>query len=266
MLCIRGWKMINIISTTKNKTYKYIKSLQQKKVRGQERRFTVEGIKSVHDAAASSMRIAMTAVSETFYNNEGFDYPSDAGLFVVKDELFAGLCDTKTPQGIIAVIDMPSREDFSAAAGKPYIYCDNVSDPGNLGTIIRTADAAGFGAVLLSPGCVDPYSPKTVRSSMGSFFNIDVVPGFETARLFDMKKQGFELYCGALRDDSMPYTSADFKKPSVIIVGNEANGVCDEILAECRHIIIPIQGAAESLNAAVAAAVMMYELVRQRSI
>ncbi|MGN0181164.1 MAG: TrmH family RNA methyltransferase [Candidatus Ornithomonoglobus sp.] len=258
--------MIDIISTTKNKTYKYIKSLQQKKVRAQERRFTVEGIKSVRDAAASCMGISMTAVSESFYNNEDFDYPSGARLFVVKDGLFTGLCDTKTPQGIIAVIDMPSHEKFSAAAGKPYIYCDNISDPGNLGTIIRTADAAGFGAVLLSPGCVDLYSPKTVRSSMGSFFNINVVPGFEIQRLFDMKKQGFELYCGALRDDSMLYTSVDFKKPSVIIVGNEANGVCDEILSECKHIIIPILGSAESLNAAVAAAVMMYELVRQRSI
>lgn len=258
--------MIDIISTTKNKTYKYIKALQQKKTRMRERRFTVEGIKSVREAAASAMRIAITAVSESFYGNENFDYPAEAGLFVVKDELFAGLCDTKTPQGIIAVIDMPSHSDFSAIAGKPYIYCDNVSDPGNLGTIIRTADAAGFGAVLLSPGCADLYSPKTVRSSMGSFFNIDVVPDFEMPRLFEMKKQGFELYCGALRKDSMNYTSADFKKPSVIIVGNEANGVCDEILAECRHIIIPIQGCAESLNAAVAAAVMMYELVRQRSI
>ncbi len=258
--------MTDIISTTKNKTYKYIKSLQQKKARAREGRFTVEGIKSVRDAAASSMRIAMTAVSESFYNSKEFGYLPEAELFVVRDELFAGLCDTKTPQGIIAVIDAPPRGSFSAVTGKAYIYCDNVSDPGNLGTIIRTADAAGFGAALLSPGCADLYSPKTVRSSMGSFFNIDVVPGFEAARLFDMKKQGFELYCGALRGDSIPYTSADFKSPSVIIVGNEANGVCDEILAECKHIIIPIQGSAESLNAAAAAAVMMFELVRQRSI
>lgn len=258
--------MVEIISTTKNKTYKYIKSLQQKKVRIREKRFTVEGVKSVRDAAVSGNRPVMIAVSEELYRSGDFECPQAARLLVVRDGLFDGLCDTTAPQGIIAVLDMPDRTDFSAGTDRLYIYCDNVSDPGNLGTIIRTADAAGFGAVMLSPGCADPYSPKTVRSSMGSFFNIDVVPGFSLTRLFDMKKQGFELFCGALAEDSMSYTDVDFTKPSVIIIGNEANGVCNDILRECKHIMIPILGSAESLNAAVAGAVLMYEAVRQRSL
>lgn len=256
--------MVDIISTTKNRTYKYIKALQHKKLRAQERRFTVEGIKSVRDAVASQMVIETIAVSEFFYENEDFDYSGGGRLVVVKDELFSGLCDTKTPQGIIAVIKMPEKKDFIPDSGKLYVYCDGVSDPGNLGTIIRTADAAGFGGVLLSPECCELYSPKTVRSSMGSFFNIKTTEDFSYDMLSEMKESGFELWCGALRDDSRVYTEANFKKPSVIIIGNEANGASEDILSMSRHIIIPIHGSAESLNAAVAGAIMMYEAVRQR--
>lgn len=256
--------MVDIITTTKNKSYKYIKALALKKNRTAERAFTVEGIKSVHDAAASGINIKIIAVSEDFYNNEAFDYPKDAGLLVVRDELFDGLCDTKTPQGILAVLEMPDTSFGELDPDKLYVYCDNVRDPGNLGTIIRTADAAGLGCVLLSSDCADIFSPKTVRSSMGSFFNIPIKTNVGTDELVRLKEKGFTLFSGALRDDSEIYTEKDFTKPSVIIVGNEANGVSDEILSISEHIIIPIYGSAESLNAAVAGAVIMYEAVRQR--
>ncbi len=256
--------MAEIISTTKNKTYKYIRSLQQKKVRASEGCFTVEGMKSVSDALLSAYETVLIAVSEEFYNNSGFDFPSDVRTVIVRSDLFAPLCDTKTPQGIISVLRMRDRASYMPDFNRLYVYCDNVSDPGNLGTIIRTADAAGFGGVMLSPGCADLYSPKTVRSSMGSFFNIDVVPDFSRESLIKLKEDGFVLWSGALCSDSMPYTEADFTKPSVIIIGNEANGVSDEILEESEHIIIPIYGKAESLNAAVAGAVMMYEAVKCR--
>ena len=177
----------------------------------------------------------------------------------VSDELFPGLCDTKTPQGIIAVIKMKDNTQYTIDPDKLYIYCDGISDPGNLGTIIRTADAAGFGGVLISDGSADLYSPKTVRSSMGSFFNIDIVNDFSHAKLGELREKGFSLYCGALTSDSIDYREPDYKKPSVIIVGNEANGASEEILGISTHIIIPIYGKAESLNAAVAASVMMYE-------
>lgn len=256
--------MVDIITTTKNKSYKYIKSLALKKNRTAENVFTVEGIKSVHDAALSGKSIRMIAVSEDFYNNESFDYPENARLVVVQNELFAGLCDTKTPQGILAVVEMFDTSDMAVDQKKLYVYCDNIQDPGNLGTIIRTADAAGLGGVLLSEGCVDLYNPKTVRSSMGSFFNIPVKTNVGYDELSELKRTGFNLYSGALRDDSQIYTEKDFTRPSIIIVGNEANGVSDEILSISEHIIIPIYGNAESLNAAIAGAIMMYEAVRQR--
>lgn len=256
--------MTYIIQTTKNKTYKYIKSLQQKKIRSSERLFTVEGIKSVSDAYESGKSIRMAVISESFFlsgERERFEGPETV---IVKDELFGGLCDTKTPQGIIAVMEMFGPEELELSADKLYIYCDRVSDPGNIGTIIRTADAAGFGGVMLSKGCAELYSPKTVRASMGSFFHIPVRTDMEPQELISLKECGFKLYAGALSKDSKPYTTADMSAPSVIIVGNEANGVCDEILEESEHIIIPIYGRAESLNVGAAAAVLMYEAVRNR--
>lgn len=256
--------MSDIIATTKNKKYKYIKSLQQKKFRTSEGVFTVEGIKSVTDAITSDFRVRLAAMSESFYNEKCVDIPSDTETVVVRDDLFVGLCDTKNPQGIIAVIEKKTYTDIKVAEDGLYIYCDNVSDPGNLGTIIRTADAAGFSGVLLSEECADLYSPKTVRASMGSFFNIDIVPDVSYDRLFDMRNDGYSLVCGALCSDSKKYTDTDFTKPTVIVVGNEANGVSDSILRECEHIIIPIYGSAESLNVGVAAAIMMYEAVRRR--
>ena len=258
--------MVDIISTTKNKTYKYIKSLLQKKAREENGVYTVEGKKAVISAVDAGCRIRLIAMSESFYSDDLFTVPHGCEYVLIRDELFVGLCDTKTPQGVTAVIEMKDTSEFVPDMNKLYIYCDNISDPGNLGTIIRTADAAGFGGVLISKGSADVFSPKTVRSSMGSFFNIDIIPDFEYSRLFDLKKQGFSLCCGALLPESKNYTSVDFTKPTVIIVGNEANGASSDILRESEHIIIPIYGKAESLNAGVAASLMMYEAVRQREI
>ena len=104
------------------------------------------------------------------------------------------MCDTKAPQGILAVVKIEDETYFTPDTEKSYIYCDCINDPGNLGTIIRTADAAGFDGVLLSDGCVDLYSPKTVRSSMGSFFNMRVVTGVSYEKTQRIQKQRFSAY------------------------------------------------------------------------
>lgn len=256
--------MTELVGTTRNKTYKYIRSLQQKKNRTALLRYTVEGIKSVSDAITAGAEIELIAMSAELSANRALAVPDGVRTIVVADDIFDGLCDTKTPQGIIAVIKMHKAEQYTCDPEKLYIYCDGVSDPGNLGTVIRTADAAGFGGVLIGEGCAELYSPKTVRASMGSFFNIPLVTGFTAERLKAEKERGFHLYCGALLEDSRDYREPDYTKPSVIIVGNEANGVSEEILSISEHIIIPIYGKAESLNAAVAASIMMYEARRQR--
>lgn len=256
--------MIEITSAS-NPRYKTIKSLALKKDRLKRREFTVEGIKSVHDAINAGADIDRIAVSDTFFKTSSFEYPSDVHILKMSDQLFNKLCDTETPQGILAVIKMKSLPDFIPDVSKDYIYCDGVKDPGNLGTIIRTADAAGMGGVLLSPGCADPYNPKTVRSSMGSFFAIDIIKinGLEILKQF--KAKNFSIIGGALTENTIDYRNADYTKPCVLIVGNEADGISDEVLELCTPVKIPIIGKAESLNVSVAAGILLYEIVRNRS-
>lgn len=255
---------MQVLSSASNSRYKYIKALSQKKNRIKYGEYTVEGIKSVRDALASKKKVSVIAVSEEFYNGTQFSFPDGIEILVFETSIFNKLCDTLTPQGIISVIQM-SENNAEFDLMKPYVYCDKVTDPGNMGAIIRTADAAGFSGVILSEGCVDVYSPKTVRASMGSFFNIDI---FIEKNIDFLKKcidDGFTLWGGALCDNTVDYREADFKKPSVLIVGNEANGISQEVLKLCKGVKIPILGHAESLNVSVAAGILMYELVRQRS-
>lgn len=252
------------ITSASNAKIKYVRSLAQKKAREENGEYTIEGIKSVRDAVSSEREITALFVSFSFYENESFDYPENIPLCRVTDSIFEKMCDTKAPQGILAVVKM-ENSSFIPDKGKAYIYCDGINDPGNLGTIIRTVDAAGFGGVMLSPNCVDLYNPKTVRSSMGSFFNVTVMRPVTAQKLCEYKESGFEIYGGTLSGSSIDYREADYKKPVIIIVGNEANGISDEVLKICTHVKIPILGKAESLNAGVAAAILMYECVRQRS-
>ncbi len=252
------------ITSASNSKCKYIKSLSRRKGRDEHGEYTVEGIKSVRDALRSGKEISALCVSGSFYENTRFDYPENTEIYKIADTIFEGLCDTKAPQGILAVIKI--REDaFEPSLDKAYIYCDTVSDPGNLGTIIRTADAAGFGGVFFSHGCADIYAPKTVRASMGSFFNIRLMKDVSPEYLAACRDRGFTLYGGALSPDAVDYRSADMAKPTIIVIGNEANGISDEVLQICTPVKIPILGKAESLNAGAAAAVLMYELVRQRT-
>ena len=258
--------MIYEISSTQNKTYKHIKSLQLKKNRLLNNEFVAEGIKSTDEAVSHCANVKLVAVSEQFFNSDGFSklQIGNVDVYVVKDAVFDGLCLTKTPQGILSVIETRYADaDFSQAT--LCVYCDGVNDPGNLGTIIRTSNAAGVDKIILSPNCVELYSPKTVRSAMGALFHADVLNGnIET--LQKLQKSGFNIVTGALRTESKSYTNIDMTQKTVIVVGNEANGVSDEVIDVSDELaIIPMRESAESLNVAVAASVLIYEAVRQRS-
>lgn len=255
--------MSDYISSTANSKYKYIKSLQSKKARMKNGEYTVEGIKSVHDAIKAGKVISMIVLSRDFYENNEFTYPDGVNIITVADNIFSPLCDTLTPQGIIAVIKMDKEGEFKLDTSSHYVYCDNVQDPGNLGTIIRTAEAAGIKAVLLSPDCADIYSPKVVRASMGSYFNIDIISGVTHERLFELKESGVSLIGGALSDNTVDYREADYSAPSVIVVGNEGNGITKEVQKMCQCVKIPIYGKADSLNVSVAAGILIYEIFRK---
>jgi len=250
--------MIEVITSTKNAIYKLVKSLKTKKARTQKKMYTVEGIKSVKDAISAGYDIEFLVMSDAFCGDIDFE-----DIYVVSGEIFPGLCDTDSPQGVLAVINMP-REVRNKKEGNLYLYCDRVTDPGNMGTIIRICDAVNAG-LLISPGCVDLYSPKTVRSSMGSFFHTDVI---ETSykELEAMKSDGFRIVSGALNDNTEDYALADYGEKTVIVVGNEANGICNEVLTFSDSVVkIPIFGKAESLNVGVSAAILLYEARRNNT-
>lgn len=247
--------MIKEITSTQNSVYKLVKSLKTKKARQKEQKYTVEGIKSVNDAILAGCDIAFIVMAESF---QGVDFEE---IYVVPDGLFEGLCDTDTPQGVLAVINMPKSET-SEKNRNLYLYCDRVTDPGNMGTIIRICDSTDAG-LLISSGCVDIFSPKTVRSSMGSFFHTTAeVLSYDGLRA--MKDAGFKIISGALSDKTEDYKSADYGEKTVIVVGNEANGICDEVLNLSDTLVkIPIYGRAESLNVGVSAAILLYEAKRK---
>ncbi len=246
--------MIKEITSTKNQTYKFIKSLKNKKTRVKSGVFTVEGIKSVNDAINAKMDISFIAISDKL------DIEFEAKeVYRVSDNIFSALCDTDSPQGVIAVINTPKKKEISLDE-KLYLYCDHVSDPGNMGTIIRICDAVGC-SLMLSPECADIYSPKTVRSSMGSFFHTKIIENVTYQELLELKNQKFSLFAGALNENTVDFCDDIYGEKNIIIVGNEANGVSEELLSLCdRCVKIPIYGNAESLNVAIAAALLLYKV------
>lgn len=245
------------ITSADNRNIRHIKALARKKEREQSGEYTVEGIKSVNEAVLSGKTVECIVVSR------GFDAErlkqSDITTYCVPDFVFERLCDTKNPQGVMAVLKQDAEGRAELAEGGLYLYCDGVADPGNMGTLIRTADAAGFDGVLCSEECVELYNPKCVRASMGSFFRMKLYAGIGADRMAELKKRGVKIFGGALCANTIDYRSADYDGTAVIVVGNEAGGISGEILDLCTPVKIPIYGGAESLNAAVAGGILMYE-------
>ena len=180
----------------------------------------------------------------------------------VSEPVFAKMADTKTPQGVICVARQPQPD--LKLSGSRYIAFEQVSDPGNLGTAARTADALGFSGILLSDNGVDPYSPKVLRASMGALLRLPVCIFKDfPAALQTLKGQGFTVSGTVVDSKAQQVTNVQFSGREIVVIGNEANGLTDAAKQCCdRLLTIPMAGRAESLNAAVAAAIMMWEMCR----
>ncbi len=239
-----------VITSRENQTVKYVKKLNKKSFRDSEGVFVAEGERLVFDLYTKGAKILKLFVSREFT-----DISADE-VHQVSDGVLECMSDTCNSQGILAVIKKP--EYCPSDLGDTVVVCDRISDPGNMGTIIRTADSAGFTGVAVLPGCVDVYSPKVVRSTMGSLFGIPIVH----VQLPDIISD--RLVCGDLEGAECVY-DFDFKPPFSVVIGNEAQGVSDEVRQACKsRIKIPMLGKSESLNAAVSFGVIAYEAVRQR--
>ena len=192
-------------------------------------------------------------------------------MYQVDEKVMAKLSDTKAPQGVLAVIRTPEqnlrqlRPGTASDNNAPVIILDRVQDPGNLGTIIRTADAVGALGLILLEGCVDAYSPKVVRASMGSLFHLPVLQDVTAEEALTWcYRNGYEPAATALKNAQNVY-KADISKKMAFLFGNEANGVAEELQAAAEtRLFIPMTGLAESMNVAMAAGIILFEGLRQR--
>ena len=245
-----------------------ITGLNAKKNRDKEGLFYIEGRFNLEEALKSSASIKYILFTEEELHLSA-SLP-EAEYMRINDQVLKKITRVDSPRGIIAVAEPPNIKEDGLSFGKNplLVIGDDISDPGNAGTMIRSADAAGADAVIFSEGSADIYNPKTVRSTGGSLFHLPVVNGCGLAPfLRTLKEQKSIRLIAADAKAKTLYTKVDFTLPSAIIIGNEASGISKEIKALCDVVAaIPIIGKAESLNAAVSCSILLYEAVRQRCI
>lgn len=268
-------RKMEIITSNKNQK---IKDLQKLNKDGSFRKkkgvFVVEGIRMFLELPVD--RVKQVVLSESSWNryrnefvNMGFDI-ADENLIVVKDYIYESISQTKSPQGIMAVV---GRTDYSiddmlkSAYDNPvYLVLDSIQDPGNLGTIIRSSEAAGVSGIIIGGGMsCDVYSPKVVRSTMGAIFRVPFVTSSDLlSDIGKLKEAGVSIYGAHLEGTSL--FDENLNKPVAFLIGNEGNGLSKEVsdMADCL-IRIPMEGKVESLNAAISATLLAYEAYRQRN-
>lgn len=266
--------MTEIVASPHNQLVKMISSLRQKKYRDDLGLFAVEGIRLTEEIVAAGWPVesciftAAAAADSRTAELLGALRERRCRLVQVTDQIYAKISDTQEPQGIMLVAPQRpvSFADVLARSAKPLIaVLDGIQDPGNAGTIIRTADAAGCSGVVMLRGCVDLYAGKTVRATMGSLFHLPVVANMASDDfLRTLSVAAIPLIATDLAGATV-YSAARLSGPVAIVFGNEGAGVGAELLARAaERIIVPIYGKAESLNVATAAAVILYEAARQR--
>ena len=245
------------ITSRQNPFLKQIGKLNSSK--GERRRaglFPGEGPKLLEEAVKAGTKITATVSAE------GFSVPAIPGArqIEVPREVLESLSDTKTPQGVLFLCALPGTGAPEKLEGSRYLVLDGVQDPGNVGTIWRTADALGADGLILVHSCADPFSPKTVRSTMGACFRLPVyevelddLPGL-------LERSGLPLYATALREDTVDIKTADLSR-SAVVIGSEGKGISDALLNLCEKTLkIPMRERCESLNAAAAATIVLWQM------
>ena len=258
-----------MITSASNQRVKNLVNLIQKaKARREQDVFITEGIKMFLEADMD--RIKEVYVSESFFEKgTAREKIEQCNYEVLSDELFKKVSDTQTPQGILCVMRQYHYEldDLFQKENPLFLILEDIQDPGNLGTMMRTAEGAGVDGVIMTKATVDIYNPKTIRSTMGSIYRMpfmytDDLPGV----MKQLQEKKVTLYAAHLKGNSF-YHELDFKGGTAFLIGNEGNGLKEETAqAADVYMKIPMQGQVESLNAAVASVILMYEAARQRMI
>ncbi len=247
-----------------NERVKYVRSLERERVRTREQRFTIEGLRLVEEALQAGVRPVLAFYTARLPSSErgrtllGGLQQAAASIVEVTPEVMASLSETVTPQGVLAVV--PMRELPWPTHGLAVVL-DGLRDPGNVGTILRTAWAAGAAGAIALRGTVDPYAPKVVRAGMGAHFHLPLRSHVDAAGLPELLA-GREVYLAD--QQGIPYWQADWRGDRALIVGGEARGAELAAGLAAVRVAVPMVGGAESLNAAVAAGVLLFEALRQR--
>ena len=260
-----------MITSSSNQRIKQVIQWQSKaKERRKDKVFVVEGAKMYLEAPAELIREVY--VSQEFLVKNSSDEVlvqkmSETGYEEVSDEVFAKMSDTQTPQGILAVINQPAYKlnQLLSQSNPLFVVLENLQDPGNLGTILRTGEGAGVTGVIMSDNTVDIYNPKVIRSTMGSVYRVPFVYEKDLIAVLEkMHEKGIKTYAAHLKGQDY-YDSFSFKEPTAFLIGNEGNGLTEALSkAASSYLKIPMEGKVESLNAGIAAALLMYEAHRQR--
>ena len=260
---------MQVISSKDNELIKHIKKLKDKKYRDESNEYIIEGVKLIEEAVKENSKIKKIIICED--TTRTYEIPTNIMLGIAKyecvyvtDKIFNSITQVTNPQGIMAIIEKNSNDAEIDFTQDIIVALDDVQDPGNLGTILRTVDSIGLNQIIVSKETADAFNPKVVRSTMGAIFRVKII---EVDNLQDtikqIKKHHFKLMVTSLQTDNSIY-DIEFKK-KIIVIGNEANGVSNEIqnIAD-EKAKIPMLGRTESLNASVAAGIVMYEYVRQK--
>ena len=266
--------MTEIITSQHNKFIKLAASLKLKKYRDELGLFIVEGVRLVEEAAHSNWLVETCIYTSQALQQERVQeiitdlQAKNCRMIEVPAIIYDKITDTKAPQGIMAIVQKYSYQlsDVLASGQKPFfVVLDELQDPGNVGTIIRTAAAAGATGVVLTKGCTDVFANKVVRASMGSIFHIPIFEGLTSSEVISAFAQHEIGILATSLESSHIYFKADFKKSIAVVFGNEGNGVSRQLLENSQdRLYIPLLGQVESLNVAASAAVILYEVVRQR--
>lgn len=264
---------MDIITSTSNQGIKNVKTLLAKaRARRQQQVFVVEGPRMVLETPEEYLRevyISQSYIEKSLESMDDLEIRFGDKLRVVNENVMKHMSDTETPQGILAVVTQPAYEltDLIQDDNPLLMVLENVQDPGNLGTIFRTAEGAGVNGIIMSSDTVDIFNPKTVRSTMGSLYRMPFVISADLSdTLKELQQQGVKFYAAHLAGEKY-YDGYDYTSPTGFLIGNEGNGLTDEIAGIAdEYVKIPMGGKLESLNAAMAAGVLMYEANRQRRI
>ena len=248
------------IESLTNQWVKETKKLHKKKYRDLTGTYIIEGEHSVQEALQAQAKIKTIVTTEKGYQKYQslIEQVMDEQIVIVTEQILKQLSELPTPQEILAIMEK-EEESIQVLADK-ILVLDTIQDPGNVGTMIRTADAAGFTQIIMSEGCVDLYQSKVQRALQGSQFHVSIVTNVNLVEWTTVaKEKNIYTVATALDESAMSYKELDTKRPTAIIMGNEGQGVSEEVLSNVdKKVFIPMKGQAESLNVATASAIVMF--------